>query len=170
EVLEDALAGYDGAFVIATHDRYLLDQVTNKVVEVSAGTVTVHAIGYRDFVEQRGRGRVAGAKGDGALGMKSTGDEEKVRSSGKRVHPTPHPLMPVPPHRSRSELLATEQQIEALEQRSAALAQTLGDPDLYRRSDDYQLVLLEHEEVASELNSLTQRWEQLAREVEVSSR
>jgi hypothetical protein len=78
--------------------------------------------------------------------------------------------MPGPPHRSRSELLATEQQIEALEQRSAALAQTLGDPDLYRRSDDYQLVLLEHEEVASELNSLTQRWEQLAREVEVSSR
>src|SRR6185312_8787664 len=54
EVLEEALASYGGAFVIATHDRYLLDQLTNKVVEVEAGRVTLFDRGYREYVEQKG--------------------------------------------------------------------------------------------------------------------
>lgn len=155
EVLEDALAGYDGAFVIATHDRYLLDQVTNKVIEVTGGKVTVHTVGYREFVEQRSK----------TGGMRSKGDEGVRRTVQKQL-PTPSPRHPSSPHRSRSELKATEQQIEALEQRSDELARKLADPDLYRRSDDYQLVLQEHEEVTSELSSLTERWEGLARQIE----
>jgi ATP-binding cassette subfamily F protein 3 len=158
EVLEDALAGYDGAFVIATHDRYLLDQVTNKVIEVTGGTVTVHTVGYREFVEQR-------AKKRREQGMRSKGDEE-MGSTGQKQPRTPSPLISSSPHRSRSELRATEEQIEALEQRGDELALKLADPDLYRRSDDYQLVLQEHEEVTSELNRLTERWERLARQVE----
>jgi len=163
EVLEDALAGYDGAFVIATHDRYLLDQVTNKVIEVTGGKMTVHTVGYREFVEQRAKGRRdVGMRGDGDEGMTKTG-QKQPRTPSPLIPSSPRPPIP---SRTRSELRTTEQQIEALEQRSDELAQKLADPDLYRRSDDYQLVLQEHEEVTSELSSLTERWESLARQVE----
>jgi ATP-binding cassette, subfamily F, member 3 len=170
EVLEDALAGYDGAFVIATHDRYLLDQVTNKVIEVTSGQVTVHPVGYREFVEQR-KGR---AKDEG---MRRSGDEERKKDA-------PHPLISSSPHlplsssppsasrvaaKTRSDLRTTEQEIEQLEQRSEELAQKLADPDLYRHADDYQLVLQEHDEITKELSRLTERWEDLARQVEVLS-
>jgi ATP-binding cassette subfamily F protein 3 len=177
EVLEEALAGYDGAFVIATHDRYLLDQVTNKVIEVAGGHVTVHNMGYREFVAER-------SKGPGSAG-RGTAKAASVAAAGPRPDAAPDPVQTEaapsrpggngqrstangqrPATKVRSDLRTTEQQIEALEQRNEELAQKLADPDLYRHADDYQVVLQEHEEVAAELSLLTARWEELARHVE----
>jgi hypothetical protein len=131
---------------------------------VAGGRVTVHNVGYREFVERRGSG------------MRNGGDKEMRRAAPNApVAPAPRPpgtsspRPAVPPPKTRSELRATEQEIEALEQRGDALAQKLADPDLYRRSDDYLLVLQEHEEVTTALRRLTERWEELARLVEALS-
>ena len=35
--LEDFLAKYKGAFIVVSHDRYFLDKVTNKIVEIDKG-------------------------------------------------------------------------------------------------------------------------------------
>ena len=48
-VLEQALAEYDGVVITVTHDRYFLDNVCNKVAEVSKGTVKVYNGNYTDL-------------------------------------------------------------------------------------------------------------------------
>ena len=40
--LEEWLASYPGALVMVTHDRHVLDRVTNKVLEIDRGKVHVH--------------------------------------------------------------------------------------------------------------------------------
>ena len=47
-ILEQALAEYDGVVITVTHDRYFLDNVCNKVAEVSKGTVKVYNGNYTD--------------------------------------------------------------------------------------------------------------------------
>ncbi len=47
-ILEQALAEYDGTVIVITHDRYFLDNVCNKVIEVAKGKAVCHNGNYTD--------------------------------------------------------------------------------------------------------------------------
>lgn len=51
--LQDFLAGYKGAVVVVTHDRYFLDQVTNHIWELSFGKLYQYDGNYQDFVQKK---------------------------------------------------------------------------------------------------------------------
>lgn len=51
EWLESYLNKYKGAFVMVTHDRYFLDKVTNKIVEIDKGKLYSYIANYSKFVE-----------------------------------------------------------------------------------------------------------------------
>ena len=44
--LEEELMGFPGALVLVSHDRHLLDQVTNRTWEIALGRVCVYRVGY----------------------------------------------------------------------------------------------------------------------------
>jgi ATP-binding cassette subfamily F protein 3 len=62
EWLEDFLAEYKSAFVIISHDRFLLDRTATKIVEVDGGRATVYAGNYTAYVKQREERRLAQAR------------------------------------------------------------------------------------------------------------
>jgi ATP-binding cassette subfamily F protein 3 len=51
--LEKFLAGYHGAAVIVSHDRYLLDRVVDKIADLDQRKVTVYPCAYSDFAEAK---------------------------------------------------------------------------------------------------------------------
>lgn len=51
EWLEDYLNKYRGAFIMVTHDRYFLDKVTNKIIEIDKGKIYSYIANYSKFVE-----------------------------------------------------------------------------------------------------------------------
>ncbi len=55
EVLEAALARYSGTIIVISHDRYFLDRVVDRVVEVDDGGLALYEGGYSAFVEQKAR-------------------------------------------------------------------------------------------------------------------
>ena len=50
EWLEEYLRKYKGAFLMVTHDRYFLDKVTNKIVEIEKGNLYSYVANYSEFV------------------------------------------------------------------------------------------------------------------------
>ncbi|MCM2256533.1 MAG: ABC-F family ATP-binding cassette domain-containing protein [Vicinamibacteria bacterium] len=50
EVLLDALLDYTGTIVFVSHDRYFVDRLANKVVEVGGGQALFYPGGYEDFL------------------------------------------------------------------------------------------------------------------------
>ena len=48
-MLEQALSEYDGTVITITHDRYFLDNVCNKVIEVSGNTAKMYNGNYTDI-------------------------------------------------------------------------------------------------------------------------
>ena len=52
EWLEDFLKGSNKAFIVISHDRYFLDAVTNKTMEMRGGILRVYNGGYSAFVKQ----------------------------------------------------------------------------------------------------------------------
>ncbi len=51
EWLEDYLIRYRGAFLMVTHDRYFLDKVTNKILELDKGSIYSYQANYSKFLE-----------------------------------------------------------------------------------------------------------------------
>ena len=51
--LEEYLKKYKGVVIMVTHDRYFLDKVSNKILEVSHGKLYVYEANYSKFVEMK---------------------------------------------------------------------------------------------------------------------
>lgn len=49
--LEDYLIKYSGAIVMVTHDRYFLERVTNKIVEIDNGNLYTYEANYSKYLE-----------------------------------------------------------------------------------------------------------------------
>ena len=51
--LEDYLAKYSGALLVVTHDRYFLDRVTNRIIELDEGRLYTYTGNYSSFLEAK---------------------------------------------------------------------------------------------------------------------
>ena len=56
EVLEQALDDFEGTVLCVSHDRYFLDRVATRIIEIDRGQVLEFAGGYSDYAEKKGGG------------------------------------------------------------------------------------------------------------------
>jgi len=81
--LEQHLAGYPGAVLAVTHDRYFLDNVAQWIAEVDRGRLYPYEGNYSTYLEKKAaRLRVQGKK-DAKLAKRLKDELEWVRSSAK---------------------------------------------------------------------------------------
>jgi len=143
ERLEDTLSGYTGTLVIATHDRYLIDRLANKVIEVSDGGVHVYPGTYADYHRAK-------------AAQVATADEP----------PAPKPRVvtqnedPAVRRRQAADLREAERAVSAAEERLRAVEAILSDPSSYE--GDLGALAAEHARLQSEVDTLTERWAELA--------
>lgn len=57
ELLEAALDDYDGTVLVISHDRYFLDNIVGKIVELENGALKEYLGNYTDYVEEKARRR-----------------------------------------------------------------------------------------------------------------
>lgn len=60
--LEDYLAGYRGALLMVTHDRYFLDRVSNEILELENGKIQAYPGNYQRYIELKAEREETGAK------------------------------------------------------------------------------------------------------------
>ena len=173
--LEETLAGYTGTLVFATHDRYLVDRLATKVIEVSGGGVRVYPGSYSDYR----RAKEAEVSGSGGAGERASGRVERgVERPGRgdagqrfvlspsRVSGSARPseLAPHEKRRLAAELRAVEQQVTDAEERLRTVEGFLSDPGSY--TGDLHALAAEHATLTIRVAELTRRWEELALAVE----
>jgi macrolide transport system ATP-binding/permease protein len=60
EKLEEALTGFEGAVILVSHDRYLLDRVPDSIWSISQGHLEVFSGRYSDYLERKSQNRKDG--------------------------------------------------------------------------------------------------------------
>lgn len=53
DVLLEAIAAFSGTVVFVSHDRYFIDRLATRVLEVEGGTVTCHEGNYEDYLRRK---------------------------------------------------------------------------------------------------------------------
>jgi ATP-binding cassette subfamily F protein 3 len=48
-VLEDALSEFEGTILVISHDRYFLDRVVDRIVEIEDGALIEYSGNYSDY-------------------------------------------------------------------------------------------------------------------------
>jgi ATP-binding cassette, subfamily F, member 3 len=165
ETLEAALIEYPGTLVLASHDRYLIDKLANKVVDVEGGQVTLYSGNYTSYKEKK-------AALDTALAAAAAAEKETRRAqsseprtgrSGRRTQNSGQS-----PRRLQRDLEAVEREIIAVEEKIAELERLMSEPELFADPARSAPVVAEHTDLSTQLQQLNERWEELGNQLQES--
>jgi ATP-binding cassette subfamily F protein 3 len=79
EILEEALAAFDGTVLVVSHDRRFLENVTTRIVHIRDGVADVFQGGFRDFVKRDARASREPVRSGSAKSPKAVSSEEDAK-------------------------------------------------------------------------------------------
>jgi len=151
EVLEDALQDFDGTLLTVSHDRYFINRVATRVIEMRPDGVTEYLGNYDDYLEKK-RLEESGESEEQLAGKTRTQlDKEKRRERLKKETA----------RQREQRLKALEKEIADTENEAARLESSMADPEVYRDGEKAQQVALAHREAQERLEALYEEWAEL---------
>jgi ATP-binding cassette, subfamily F, member 3 len=152
ERLEQTLSSYPGTLIVATHDRYLVNQLATRVIEVADGTVRGYPGTYADFLRAKASSNAAA----------TTQISEAPRSP--RLPTAGADQDPAARRRLAADLRDAERQVTQAEERLREVETALSDPT--SSYADLTALSTEHASLQAEVERLTARWSELAEAAE----
>ncbi|HEV8586722.1 MAG TPA: ABC-F family ATP-binding cassette domain-containing protein [Methylomirabilota bacterium] len=183
EVLEAALAGFQGTIVFISHDRYFINRISTVVTHVAHGTLTRYLGGYDDYLTATASPEAAAAAAARAAAPTAVVPQRR-RQAHERLGagaaaaavadrraasapPPPAAVARIVKKKSTAELKELrgrvqdiERKIEELERRIEDIGRSLSDPRLYTNGDRVRAITVERNEAVQALSSLMREWEQ----------
>ena len=160
EVLLQALKGYKGTMVFVSHDRYFVDALANRVVEVAARRATSYIGNYGDFLRSKS------AEGDlshSTLRVEQNRTDEAVQAgkTGRLVSHAERKAARREAKKREKKLVEVESRIEALEKEIAELTVEMQDPAMAVDHARLGKLVDQHTELQAELDACMELWEEL---------
>ncbi|NTU96869.1 MAG: ABC-F family ATP-binding cassette domain-containing protein [Chlorobiaceae bacterium] len=154
EMLIDSLENYDGTLLIVSHDRYFLDSLVNKVIEIKGGMLKLYLGTYAEYLEKSER-------------LIEEEQRKLQEEQKKRQAPPSSPgqaktvtKKTVPSVGNKKKIEEIEKKINLLEKKKESLETLMAEEDFYRKSSEETSGTLESYHTACmELDSLFEEWE-----------
>ena len=155
EVLEGALEDFDGTILTVSHDRYFINRVADRIIEMRPDGVKEYLGNYDDYLEKKRR-EEAGLEDAAASGMTKTQldkqrRKERLLREGKKA--------------LEKQLEAAEARIADAEKEIQDLEARMADPELYQRPDEARETARRHAELQAGMDALYEEWEALSEAV-----
>ncbi len=158
EVLEAALEDFEGTILTVSHDRYFINKVATRVIEMAPDGATEYLGNYDDYLEKK-RIQEAGEAEAAAGGVTKTQldkEKRKARLAKESARALQQKLK-----QAEADIAATEQLISDLEAQ-------MGTPEVYSNPAESARVAREHTAAQQRLDDLYALWEELTEAVNES--
>jgi ATP-binding cassette, subfamily F, member 3 len=182
EIFQNALLGYTGTVVIVSHDRFFLDCLVDRVIEIREGGCNEFHGNYSYFIQKRSEtdvtipGRIDEKQPQKPAGSFSAEipPNDQVITSGSRYFKTKEEKRQEAEARNRlsritrtlrNELKTLENRIIHLEEKKAEHERTLCGPDIYRQPQQIKQLNQELVDIARELENLYTSWEDVTQQL-----
>ena len=147
EVLEDALSGFAGTIITVSHDRYFINRVADRVIEMRPDGVTEYMGNYDDYLEKKNR-----PIPQEVTAGKTKTELEKEKRREKQSKQALRQL--------KVRAQEAEKAVGAKEEEIAALEEQMADPSLYADAQRAAAVQRDYQRAREELSALYEAWEQ----------
>ena len=157
QVLEDALENYEGTIVFVSHDRYFINKIANKVLDITEDDYSIYLGNYDYYLEKREQELIAKKLKE----EKTEKVQEKVVNDyvlGKEEKKRIRKL-----ERTREELL---EKIESLEEKVTLVNNELTKEEVYTDAIKVQEYNEELRSLNQEIEDLNNTWLEIEEELE----
>jgi ATP-binding cassette subfamily F protein 3 len=187
DVLLEALAAFSGTVVFVSHDRYFIDRLATRVLEVEGGSITSHEGDYEDYQRWKaaqalgasgndsqserasGSGSSPGTtsvalKGGNHVGASAPeGEVADVADSDSAVKDRPRRLNPIKQKQMEERCAFLEEEVPRIE---ASIAHTEEQLGVYVSAQETQRLTDLALSMREQLATLTAEWEELMMQLE----
>ncbi len=165
EVLQEAMAQYEGTIIVVSHNRFFVNSFVNKVLEIRDGRATLYEGNIDDYLARRKQEDegVRSAPSPASGGNREKPEDKKARRRA-RAHARQKLGARIGPWKKQS--AAAEEEIERHEARKAELEQKMADPDLYGDQAAWTETSREYARVERQLERAYRKWEEAQEKIE----
>ena len=146
EVLEDALADFGGTIITVSHDRYFINRIANRIIEMQPDGVTEYIGNYDDYIERKNRPVAIEAE---AGKTKTELEKEKRREKLSRQAL----------RQLKIRAQEAEKAVGVKEAEIAELEAQMADPSLYSDAQKSADVQRAYQKAQQALQTLYEQWE-----------
>ena len=146
EVLEDALADFGGTIITVSHDRYFINRIANRIIEMQPDGVTEYIGNYDDYIERKNRPVAVEAE---AGKTKTELEKEKRREKLSRQAL----------RQLKIRAQEAEKAVGVKEEEIAELEAQMADPSLYSDAQKSADVQRAYQKAQQALQTLYEQWE-----------
>jgi ATP-binding cassette subfamily F protein 3 len=168
EILTDALDAYTGTICFITHDRTLIREIANKIIDIREGHLRIFAGNYDEYMEQQEPQidnvpetlRAIRQHAPIRVSLRERKQQRKIMAGNLR-NDFYREITPV-----RGSIAEIEQEVARLTARIAEIEGLFADPEHYK--DGYKVAETNREYVTSkeQIRKLTAEWDRLTAEAE----
>lgn len=169
ERLEDALRQYDGAVILISHDRALIDAVCDHLIVLDGAGNAEEFLGNWTEHRERHLSRKADAARAVEEDKRAADRVERKRRAEEEKRRLVDPLKPTGGAITKLSQPKLEKRISDLESRISEIDAALADPDTWREPDKAHALTAERSEASAELDPLEEEWIRRAEENEASA-
>ncbi|MBT2690931.1 ABC-F family ATP-binding cassette domain-containing protein [Bacillus sp. ISL-47] len=158
EILENALIDYPGTILFVSHDRYFINRITTKVIELSSSGATEYLGDYDYYVEKKQEQEELQAfdqnnNDHSAQPSRQEKNNYQLDKEAKKLE-----------RQRKRRMDEIEEQIEALEKKIEDYDQLLCDPEVYQDHEKVLEITKDKDELKAKLEELLDEWTVLADE------
>ncbi|MDR3793584.1 MAG: ABC-F family ATP-binding cassette domain-containing protein [Terracidiphilus sp.] len=170
DVLLDALAAFSGTVIFVSHDRYFIDRLATRVLEVENGSITAYEGNYEDYLRRKEAEAAAGG-GNGASGQTAAAlPQREAKAAGAEEEPETAALPkekkrlnPIKQKQMEDRCAFLEEEVPRVE---AALATTEQQLGVFVSAEETERLSKLAEELRTQAAALTDEWESLMGQLE----
>jgi ATP-binding cassette subfamily F protein 3 len=152
DVLKKALKNYEGTFVIVSHDREFLQDLTNRIWDIENHNLKIHHFTLKEYLDYK-MNRKANHVED-----KKIDEQKPLKIQPEKEILTNHKL------KLEKEIKSLEKEIALIEGELKSLNDKIAHLDFGR--EESQLVLVNYEKSKKKLDNLMKTWEDKILEME----
>ena len=163
QILLDSLKKYQGTIIFVSHDRYFVDALATRILEVGGGKVESYPGNYADFLLKKqnlGDSSHSVNRVEQQVDKLFEGDSGNDKQSRIQAHTT-RKVQQRREQKQQRDLSKVEGQIEVLEAQQEKLEKRMANPDIYQDQEQWRQVSAEHARLKENLDDLYLQWESL---------
>ena len=153
EALEDAILNYDGTLIVISHDRYFLNKVINRIIELKEDETTEYLGNYSYYVEKKenpNRYDILDTSSSGKTKTQNKEEKKKLKELEKEK-------------RAKSaKIKKLEDTITKAEEKLLELQELQCKEEIYSNPQESERVNKEIKNLEEEIENLYSQWEELS--------
>lgn len=146
EVLEDAILNYEGTLFVISHDRYFLNRVTDKILELTPEGLKEYLGNYDYYLEKKNESL-----------YEEDEEDTKTKTQIKLERKKEKELIQKERERKR-QIKKLEEEITQTEKSIEEIDSLLYDPDIYEDHEKIVELSQKRQELQDELDNLYEKW------------